>query len=235
MLQLSLLTKKKECQLTSTTESSEEVAMSNLAIETEQPAKPRLRQRLRSWKWWVYGDMNSKPLEKPPKGFRFQLFIGILFWLFIAVHPCISTWINRHPPKFSDLQVAHGIVISTNEKNPHLRIRLDNGEVLAMEYPSFMNNYGRTSAGPKKLGANNANVLGCRATVWFDIPRYTLWKRYRVWQIHCDDRDVSASYEEIIFDSEGMGLVFFGITAFILMPFLMALWFVRFMRGYYER
>ena len=62
-----------------------------------------------------------------------------------------------------------------------------------------------------------------------------LWKRYRVWQIHCDDRDVSASYEEIIFDSEGMGLVFFGITAFILMPFLMALWFVRFMRGYYER
>lgn len=207
--------------------------MNNLAIDAEQPVKPPLRQRMRSWKWWVYGDMNSKPLEKPPKGVRLQFSIGIIFWIVIAVQPCVSTWINRHPPKFSELQVAHGLVTSTNEKNPHLRLRLNNGDVLAMEYPSFMNNYGRTSAGPRKLGINNAKVLGCRATVWFDIPRYTLWQRYRVWQITCDDRDEGASYDEIIFSSGDMGLVFFGISAFILIPLLMALRFVRSMRGYY--
>lgn len=209
--------------------------MIDAMVENELPDKPTIGQRLRSWKWWVYGDMHSKPLEKPPKGLRLQLFIGIFGWLFIAVHPWVTTWINRNPPPFSELQVAHGKVVGTDFKNPHLVLQLDNGEVLKLEYPSFMNTYGRTSAGIRKFGNDNAKVLGCRGTVWFDVPRYTLWRRYRVWQISCDDRDIGASYDEIIFSSGDMSLVLFGFGAFILIPMVTALWFVRFRRGYYER
>lgn len=52
-----------------------------------QPPKPPWRVRLTSWKWWVYGDVNSQPREKAPKGFNVQM--GIAFavcWTFY-LHP----------------------------------------------------------------------------------------------------------------------------------------------------
>lgn len=189
---------------------------------------------MRSWKWWVYGDINSQSQVKPLKVYRRQLFICIFGWIFIAAHPWLSTWINRNPPKFSDLQIAHGKVISTHYKNPHLILCEDSGEILEMEFPSFMNNYGRSTVAIRKFGKDNKNALGCRATVWFDTPSYTLWQRYRVWQFKCDDRELSASYNQIINNSGDMGLVLYGFGAFILYPLLTAMWFVRFMRGSYD-
>lgn len=200
--------------------------------QVDRNLKPLLRQRLRSWKWWVYGDINSQPLEKPPKGFLFKILLGGATWLLIAGHPWVITWLNSNPPEFSSLQIATGLVIHTNRKNPQIGLRLESGQILEMEFPGFLNTYGTTSSGIRSLGFNNQKVFGCRATVWFDIPRYSLWRRYRIWQIACEDGKVIASYGEIT-NSIQWDLLDAAIFAFLIMPLLMALTLARHKRGFY--
>lgn len=103
------------------------------AMPDNAPAKPPWGVRLRSWKWWVYGDVNSQLREKPPKGYYFQIAIAIVLWVAIAGHPWITTWVNRHPPAFSSLEITKGTVVRTSRKSPHLDLRLDSGEILNME------------------------------------------------------------------------------------------------------
>jgi len=200
----------------------------------DTPAKPSLCERLRSWKWWLYGDMNSQPRDRPPKGYYFQIALAVALWFFIAGHPWLTTWINRHPPEFSSLETVRGTVVRTSRKSPHLDLRLDNGKILNMEFPGFLNTYGSSPGGTRGLGSNNEKILGCTATVWFDVPRYTLWERYRVWQITCDDGHAGATYSELVAESS-MSLAFSGVAAFIGLPFLLFIYFIRYRRGYYER
>lgn len=210
--------------------------MSNVGINTEQPAKPPLRQRLRSWKWWVYGDLNSMPRDKPPKGYLAQFFIGIFFWVLLGIHPWVVTWINSQPPSFSKLQIARGMVTYTSRKSPHLGIKTEAGENLRMEYPGFLTNYGSSPGGTRNLGSDNERVLGCVATVWFDVPEFTLWTRRRVWQITCDNGQASALYPDLVAISSGsMGLNFWAVVIFFVMPFLIFIYLIRYRRGYYER
>lgn len=122
----------------------------------------------------------------------------------------------------------------TSRKSPHLALKLSDGQILDMEYPGFLNTYGSSPGGTQGLGPDNRNVLGCAATVWFDIPRYTLWKRYRVWQIICDRGQPGATYGELRSESS-MSLTFYGTAAFFVLPLLMAIWLIRYRRGYYER
>lgn len=210
--------------------------MSTAMPQTDRIPKPTLSQRIRSWKWWVYGDLNSMPREKPPKWYRAQFVIGLFFWVLLGVHPWIATWINAQPPNFSDLQIVHGKVINTSRKSPHLGIKTETGEIISMEYPGFLTNYGSSPGGTRSLGRENERVLGCVATVWFDVPKYTLWVRYRIWQIKCDNGQASALYEELLaISTSSMGLVFWAVTVFLFMPFFMFIYLIRYRRGYYER
>lgn len=210
--------------------------MNSEVIESGTPAKPPLRQRLRSWKWWVYGDVNSMPLKKPPKWYRAQIFLAIFFWIFLGIHPLVSTWINSTPPEFSQLQIVHGKVIYTSRLSPHLGIETESGETLRMEYPGFLSNYGRPVGGTRSLGPDNERVFGCMATVWFDVPKYTLWSRHRVWQITCDNGQASALYSDFVASSaRKMGLIHWSVSIFFIMPFLMFIYLIRYRRGFYER
>ncbi len=209
-------------------------AISNDEKPVKQP-KPPLRVRLCSWKWWIHGDVEPKPLDRPVKGVWKHVCGMCVFWVVVAGHPWLSTWVNRHPPKFSELEVVHGSVIGTSIKSPHLTIRNSDGVVLAMEYPSFMNTLGSSTEFIRGLGRNNASVLGCDATVWFDVPKYTLWTRYRVWQVLCDDGGAGASYAHISNETAGLGLRLSGFFAFIGLPLIFAFFLTRIRRGYYER
>lgn len=200
------------------------------------PSKPSIGVRLRSWKWWVYGDANSQPRERPPKGFYFQLAFGVVLWTLIAGHPWLTSWINRHPPEFSSLEMARGVVVRTARKNPHLDLRLPSGVILNMEFPVFLNTLGSLPGGTGKLGNYNEQLLGCNATVWFDVPRYTPWKRYRVWQVVCENAQTAAFYSEIVSGTSwSLDLTLDGIFVFLVLPFGMGIWLIRYRRGYYER
>ena len=210
--------------------------MSEIPVDeasTIKRLKPRWRVRLRSWKWWLYGDVNSQPRKMPPKGFWFQVALAVLLWTFIAGHPWLTTWINRHPPEFSSLETIHGVVVRTGLKSPHLDLKLRTGEILGMEFPVFLNTYGSDSRIIKHLGMYNEGLLNCEAKVWFDVPKHTLWKRYRVWQIACDNINAEVSYAELANESR-MGLGFYGAMA-VLLPLLLCFYFIRYLRKCYER
>ncbi len=187
--------------------------------DVEKPEKPPLWVRLRSWKWWVFGVINPRPIAHPKEGWAKELWASLVVWMVIGVQPWISTWVNRYPPGFSSLQKIDGEVIDTAWRSPHLMLRTRSGEVLRMEYPIFLTVYGSIGAGNRSLGPNSEKLMGCHATVWFDKPRFTLWERYRVWQIICTDRPVYSSYEEFVRRWSWMfELIYFGFAIFIFIP-----------------
>lgn len=199
----------------------------------DMPVKSPLRARLRSWKWWVYGYVDWQPPEKPPRGYYFQLVMAVVLWTVIAVHPWLTTWINRHPPEFSSLEMVKGTVVRTSRKSPHLGLRLESGEILNMEYPGFLNTYGSSPGGTRGLGPNNEKIRGCIATVWFDRPKYTLWKRYRVWQVICHGNQFGATHRELVTEST-MSLGLRGAFAFFVLPFFLVIYLIRYRGGSYE-
>lgn len=204
-------------------------------VPVNAPEKPSWGVRLRSWKWWVYGAVNSQPREKPPKGYYFQIAMAVALWAVIAGHPWLTTWINRHPPELSSLEMVKGTVVRTARKSPHLGLRLENGEIRDIEFPVFLNTYGGVARTFRHLPGNyNGDFMDCEATVWFDMPKYTLWKRYRIWQVICANSPVRVNYEQIVAEDR-MFFVFTGVVAFVALPFLLLIYFIRYRRGYYER
>lgn len=208
--------------------------MNSEVFKNEAPIKPPLRQRLLSWKWWIYGDMNSQRSKQTPKGYRFHVVCGLLMWLSLGVYPWINTWINRHPPEFESLNKVHGQVAYTSSKNPQFILQLETGELLELEYPGFLGIYGKGTGLMRRMGVENKNVLGCSATVWFDNPRYTLWQRNRVWQIECDNKQAGASYKNFVdkFESSN-GLIYWGVIHFLLMPIGIMIIFIRYRMRFY--
>lgn len=183
--------------------------------------EPTLAAKLRSWKWWVYGEMHPLPLEKTPWHCYAILAIDLLLWLAFFLHPWATTWINRTPPDFSALQTVHGKVIDTSSRAPHLWLKADNGSQLRMMFPTFLVDLQRPLGGTKSLGPANASVMGCQATVWFDKPRYTLFENYRIWQIRCDDGSEGASYDEIVAEAGlTQWLAWTAMIGFLLAPLL---------------
>jgi len=200
----------------------------------ERPPKPPWRIRLTSWKWWVYGDAYSQPLEKLPKGFYTQLGIAVTLWVVIAFHPWVTTWINREPPPFDQLQVVEGTIHTTYEKNPHVIFKTRDGRNLEMEFPVFLNTLGQQapSAGIKNLGKFNRNLVGCQGRIWYDVPVGTLWTRYRIWQVECPNLGVSVPYQVI---SQYLALLgFAGFFVFFFIPLLLSSIFFRMSRGNYR-
>ena len=206
--------------------------MGTAITDVEKPVRPPLWIRLRSWKWWVYGDVHSKPLDKLPKWCTTQLVVTIFLWCLLCGHPWWVTWINRHPPTFSELQTVQGVVVRTSSKNPQITLKLSDGRSLDLEFPAFLGTYGRSSAGPASLGPNNERVHDCHAIVWFDKPRYTLWNRYRIWQIRCEDRNTFATFGEIVRTAD-IDLFYSGLFIFFLIPLGLARVILRTRRGYY--
>lgn len=193
--------------------------MNDLSIVNQANSMPTLAEKLRSWKWWVYGEINPLPLEKTPWHYYAILVTDIVFWLAFFLHPWAATLINREAPALSTLQTVHGKVINTSGRAPHLWLETDNGSRLQMSFPTFQIDLLRPTGGAKSLGPGNASVRGCQATVWFDKPRYTLFENYRIWQIRCDDGSEGASYEEIAAEA-GLNdwLVWTGIMGFLVFP-----------------
>lgn len=103
-----------------------------------------------------------------------------------------------------------------------------------MEFPGFLNTYGAETRIIKHLGMHNERLLNCNATVWFDVPKFTLGKRYRVWQIACDNKQAGATYSELVAESS-MSLTLSAVFAFFIMPLGMAIWAIQFLRKCHDR
>ncbi len=204
------------------------------AAKGEQPKKkPPLGKRLRSWKWWVYGDLDSKPLEKPLRlGWKVNLFNGLLY-LLIGAGPFITHWVNREPPKFDELQIVHGEVITTSSSAPQITMRLDSGQMLRLTLPNenFIGKGGEKGE-MAALGDSNAAVTGCFATAWYSEPRLHFFERNYVWQIKCDDRSAGARYADVVryFDNR-LHLIAQALMIFLVMPMLLLLYVIRYRRG----
>lgn len=199
----------------------------------ERPPKPPWRIRLTSWKWWVYGDAYSQPLEKLPKGFYTQLGIAVTLWVVIAFHPWVTTWINREPPLFDQLQVVEGTIHTTYEKNPHVIFKTRDGRNLEMEFPVFLNTLKSQPPGVRGLGKFNRDLVGCNGRIWYDVPFGTLWTRYRIWQVQCTNSSLFVPYQRVVAESNA-GLGFFAIFVFFLMPLGFLSIFLRMSRGNYR-
>ena len=201
---------------------------------TEKPPKPPWRIRLASWKWWVYGDAYSQPLEKLPKGFYLQVSIAATLWVVIAFHPWVTTYINREPPSFEQLKVVEGAIHTTYEKNPHVIFKTRDGRNLEMEFPVFLNTLGKQipPANIRNLGKFNRNLVGCEGRIWYDVPVGTLWTRYRIWQVECPNLGLSVPYEVVKKFPERLSIP--AIFVFFLMPIGFLSIFFRMSRGNYR-
>jgi hypothetical protein len=201
----------------------------------ERPPKPPWRVRLRSWKWWVYGAVDSQPLEHLPKGFYKSLTIAITFWVVIAFHPWVTTFINREPPPFDQLKVVEGTIHTTYEKNPHVILKTRHGVNMEMEFPVFLNTLGQQipSGFIRNLGKFNRNLVGCEGRVWYDIPVGTLWTRYRIWQVECPNLGLTVPYS-VIAKHDNSGLGFMAAGVFFLMPLGFLSILLRMSRGNYR-
>lgn len=203
--------------------------------QAEKPAKPPWRVRLRSWKWWVYGDVYSQPLEQLPKGFYRSLTIAVTFWVVIAFHPWVTTVINREPPPFDQLKVVEGTIHTTYEKNPHIILKTHEGVNMEMEFPVFLNTLGQQIPRHQvrsNLGQFNRNLVGCEGRVWYDIPVGTLWTRYRIWQVECPNLGLTVPYGEVKRSDPYLG--FAAIFVFFLIPLGFLSIFLRMSRGNYR-
>ena len=199
------------------------------------PKKPPWTLRLRSWKWWVYGDVYSQPLDKLPKGFYWQTTVCVMLWVVIAFHPWVSTYINRTPPPFEQLQVVEGTVTTTYENNPHVMFKTREGRNMEMEFPVFLNTLKSQPTGVRGLGKFNRNLVGCEGRIWYDIPVGTLWTRYRIWQVECSNMlPFAVPYERVVSESRNR-LEIFATAVFFLMPFGLLLITLKMSRGFYER
>jgi hypothetical protein len=199
-----------------------------------KPPKPPWGVRLRSWKWWVYGDVDSQPLDRLPKRFYKHVAGAVTFWAIVAFHPWVTTYINRDPPPFEQLLEVEGFIHTTYEKNPHVILKTRDGRNLEMEFPVFLNTLGKQMppANIRNLGRFNRNLVGCEGRIWYDIPVDTLWTRYRIWQVECPNLGMSVPYEVVSKHDEPLG--FAAIFVFFLMPlgFLSILF--RMSRGNYR-
>lgn len=202
-------------------------------MQTPSAPKPPWGVRLSSWKWWVYGDAYSQPLDKLPKGFYWQVALAAGLWMLIALHPWVSTFINRTPPPFNQLLVVEGTVITTYNKNPHVILKTQDGRKLEMEFPVFLNTLNSQPPGVKGLGKFNRNLVGCVGRIWYDIPIGTLWKRHRIWQVECKNPHFAVPYQKITSESR-YGLEFFAVFVFFLMPLGFLSIFLRMSRGNYR-
>jgi hypothetical protein len=198
-----------------------------------KPPKPPWRIRLTSWKWWVYGNAYSQPLDKLPKGFHLQVFAAVALWVVIAFHPWVTTFINREPPPFQQLQVVEGTIHTTYEKNPHVIFKTRDGRNLEMEFPVFLNTLNSQPPGVRGIGKFNRDLVGCDGRIWYDIPVGTLWTRYRIWQVECVNFPYLVSYQRVVKESNS-GLGFFAIFVFFLMPVGFLSIFFRMSRGNYR-
>lgn len=208
--------------------------MNSKTSQAQKKEKPPWSVRLRSWKWWVYGDAYSQPLERFPKGFYWQVAICLGLWVVIAFHPWLTTYINREVPKLDSLSLVEGSVINTFEKDPHVLFKTRDGQILEMEFPVFLNTLGKQapSARLNYLGRFHRNLVGCEGRIWYDVPVGTLWKRYRIWQIECQREVISVPYRDLTqFDANGLG--FFGIFVFLFLPLIGASILFRSSRGNY--
>ena len=201
---------------------------------TEKPPKPPWRVRLRSWKWWVYGDAYSQPVDKLPKEFYNSLAMATTTWVLIAFHPWVTTYINREPPPFDQLKLVEGTIHTTREKNPHVTLKTREGVNISMEFPVFLNTLGQQppSFDNRYLGQFNRHLVGCEGRVWYDIPVGTLWTRYRIWQVECPNLGLNVPYSVIM--ERPPGLWFFGTGVFFLMPLGFLSIFFRMSRGNYR-
>lgn len=200
----------------------------------EKPPKPPWRIRLRSWKWWVYGAVDSQPLEQLPKGLYKNLTIAITLWVVIAFHPWVTTFINREPPPFDQLKLVEGTIVGTYEKNPHVILKTHEGVNMEMEFPVFLNTLGQQipSFDNRYLGQFNRNLVGCEGRIWYDIPVGTLWTRYRIWQVECPNLGLDAPYSVI--KERPPGLMIFGFGVFFFLPLIGASILFRMSRGNYR-
>ena len=201
--------------------------------QTDKRPKPPWGVRLRSWKWWVYGDAYSQPLDKLPKGFYGQVFFVVALWVVIAFHPWVTTFINRKPPPFEQLHMVEGTIHTTYEKNPHVILKTRDGRNLEMEFPVFLNTLKSLPTGVRGLGRFNRDLLGCDGKVWYDVPMGTLWTRYRIWQIECANFPYRVPYQRVVFESDS-GLGFFSIFVFFFLPLMGASILFRMSRGNYK-
>ncbi len=201
---------------------------------TKKPPKPPWRVRLRSWKWWMYGDAYSQPLDKLPKEFYKSLAMATTTWVLIAFHPWVTTYINREPPPFDQLKLVEGTIHTTREENPHVTLKTREGVNMSMEFPVFLNTLGQQPPRGiiRNLGQFNRNLVGCRGTVWYDIPVGTLWTRYRIWQVECPNLGLTVPYAVV--SRSDPNLWFFGTGVFFLMPLGFLSIFFRMSRGNYR-
>jgi hypothetical protein len=198
------------------------------------PPKPPWRIRLTSWKWWVYGDAFSQPLEQLPKGFYTQVTVLVTAWIVIAFHPWITTLINSEPPPFDQLKAVEGTIATTYEKDPHVVFKTHDGRRLEMEFPVFLNTVGKQMppADIRNLGKFNRNLVGCEGRIWYDIPVGTLWTRYRIWQVDCPNLGLAVPYTVVSKYKEP--LWFAAIFVFFFLPLMGASILFRSSRGNYR-
>lgn len=211
--------------------------VSETEVDQERNKKPPLRKRLRSWKWWVYGDMDSKPLEQPLRRSWKIIVVEGIFYLVFGVYPLFANWVNRNPPKFEELHVVHGEVIGTSSRAPQIHMALDSGEKLNLTLPQgYIPDKRGESGEMSALGKGNHDINHCKARAWYSKPSAYFFERNYVWQIRCDDRLGGASYGELVryFESHTF-LKAHAVMIFVVIPLLSFIYVVRYRRGYYER
>lgn len=203
----------------------------------EGKKKPPLRKRLRSWKWWVFGDMDSEPLDQPLRMGKREIVVNAAFYLLFCCYPFAATWVNWRPLLLTEVRGVHGVVVRTSSQAPQIRMKLDTRQMLNLTIPQGYWLSKKPETGElESLGEHNAEIAGCHATAWYSEAHVYILERKHLQQIYCHDRPAGANYGEFVrFFEESKKLKLHSVMTFVLIPLFWWLYVVRYRRGCYTK
>lgn len=192
-------------------------------------------RKLFSSNWWWYGEIDPDPaclpsLEKRPRLWRPRVWCGFLVCLIGVFAPTLSSLMNYDVPVKQDLQTLYGEVITTNVRNPHMQIRLTDGEVVDAEFPVFVTYFGGFKTRLFEEPVHKI-VLTCKQVVVSgNYLRFVPFKRFRIWDFSCANGAFFAPRSEVQKNwTYGRFKTHAAIAALCIFGFLLML-FERFLR-----
>lgn len=147
------------------------------------------------------GPPNEKVLEEREGWFflsRYSLSICVPIGLTIIIWGGYFIGFVLNPaPRYEDLSVLQGQIISARRTSPEFVVQLANGEKVEMEWPGMFSLLGKAPTSNSPNIDDVRTLKDCQATIKYTPMRFVFGEHLRVWEMACQNTGLQFGYSEI--------------------------------------
>ena len=136
----------------------------------------------------VLASRRGKPFWGRHPGFSLGMAISMVL---LVIPEFVNQWNGVPDP--STLQTLQVRILYTQLTEPHLFVKLPNGERRQMEWPIDISAHGRFRT-YAWTDAQRQSLPGCLATVQGAPLKLTITERFRVWTLDCPEKNISINF-----------------------------------------